>query len=449
MILRRLFAIGLVGTLVWCCDASRQASSNQTSDTTPKKKSDDSDEVVIEISPEIIRTDEPFCTEIHGLKPGALIRVRLVGASTNGEWRSEIEIAADDVGTVDLERDAPISGSYTFADPMGLLWSMVWTPVEDGTAVDYLALSSLTLGVLDEPGDELASTTIRRIYPTDELDYTLVSDDGLRADLFSPKDEPLGCVLVLGGSEGGRATYLATAIAFLGFEAFTPAYFGENGLPDELKAIPIESVEAALDDFLEICGRAQVSLWGVSKGAELAALLAAERPDAFNAVVLYSPSAVVNQGIYDGDGEISSWTIHGEALPFIPYDDDLIDYSSGLPDLFEGYRAPLSDRELVDAARIPVDRISAPILMVAGEDDGVWPAAMMAKMMETYRIETHTDHPDDQLRTYPGAGHGVSYPYWPLTISYGMVKGGTVEGDANATTDAWQASFEFLARANK
>ena len=39
-------------------------------------------------------------------------------------WRGEATFAADGDGVVDLDRSAPVSGSYGGADGMGLFWSM-------------------------------------------------------------------------------------------------------------------------------------------------------------------------------------------------------------------------------------------------------------------------------------------------------------------------------------
>jgi hypothetical protein len=60
-------------------------------------------------------------------------RVKLRATLTDGgdhTWQSEAEFVADEQGQVDLATQAPVSGSYRVASPMGPIWSM--KPLEKG-----------------------------------------------------------------------------------------------------------------------------------------------------------------------------------------------------------------------------------------------------------------------------------------------------------------------------
>ena len=50
--------------------------------------------VTIDISPEHIRSDEPFYTHISGLEPDTPVSLRLKGEGASGAWTSEVEIIA-------------------------------------------------------------------------------------------------------------------------------------------------------------------------------------------------------------------------------------------------------------------------------------------------------------------------------------------------------------------
>jgi dienelactone hydrolase len=115
------------------------------------------------------------------------------------------------------------------------------------------------------------------------------------------------------------------------------------------------------------------------------------------------------------------------------------------------YLANLADAAAVEACGIPVERIGGPVLLISGEDDALWPSALMGEMaLERLRRAAHP-YPDAHLR-YPGAGHLIGYPYLPTTVSVrrhpalgrALAYGGTPVGAAGATADAWPRVLAFL-----
>src|SRR6266851_5729279 len=60
-----------------------------------------------------------------------------------GVWHSTADFIANAAGVVDLQRDAPVSGSYAGVEPMGLLWSMV--PASAPTSFGGASLQPLTV----------------------------------------------------------------------------------------------------------------------------------------------------------------------------------------------------------------------------------------------------------------------------------------------------------------
>ncbi len=95
-------------------------------------------------------------------------------------------------------------------------------------------------------------------------------------------------LLILGGSEGGHgpAFHFAAAFAKRGFASLGLAYFGDPGLPATLENVPLEYFAKAIDWLSAQPGvdPARIGVFGGSKGAE-AALLIAARDRRITAVV--------------------------------------------------------------------------------------------------------------------------------------------------------------------
>ncbi len=134
----------------------------------------------------------------------------------------------------------------------------------------------------------------------------------------------------------------------------------------------------------------KIGLVGTSKGGEAALLVGATYGE-IRAVVAYSPSHVVFQGIdeawSDASAAKSSWTLYGEPVPYVPFRTDNVSierygFYLGL------YLASIQDRQAVERAVIPVERINGPMLLVSGADDAIWPSSMMCERV-VERLKRH------------------------------------------------------------
>lgn len=251
-------------------------------------------------------------------------------------------------------------------------------------------------------------------------------------------------VVVIGGSEGGvgGSGRLAGALADAGFAALAVGYFGMDGLPEQLTSIPLERFNAAIAWFsTQPQVRGQVALMGASKGAEAALLVAARTPD-LAAVVAATPTHVAWQGLDMGAwSDVPSWTRGGAAIPYVRYNSD----GTFWP-LVEMYSRSLRDQAAVTAARIPVADITAPLLLVSGEKDQMWPAYAMAldivKNMRAARPDAVVEH-----LSYADAGHAViGLPFDPESPNAQrlIALGGSLEGNLAARRDGWPKVIEFL-----
>jgi acetyl esterase/lipase len=248
-------------------------------------------------------------------------------------------------------------------------------------------------------------------------------------------------VLILSGSSGRLETERARVLAEQGAAVLPFQHFGVPGRPAELSEIPLESFTPALD---ELAAQSEhLAVLGLSKGAE-AALLLATRDPRVTAVAALSPTPVVWAGL-SGDFATSSWSEAGKSLPFVPYDKTWTGDAGAVgPVEYKGlYQQSLrtfADR--VEAATIPVERITGRVLLTAGADDKLWPAAAFVTAIADRRAAHH-------LRTEvlidPLAGHRLRFPgEQPVAPSTRLAHGGTPEADAAFGSRVWPRLLELL-----
>ncbi|MFF5217642.1 acyl-CoA thioesterase/bile acid-CoA:amino acid N-acyltransferase family protein [Micromonospora sp. NPDC000442] len=373
----------------------------------------------LDVAPAVALVDQPVRVRVSGLAARERVVVAAAAQDHSGRrWRAEATFVADADGVVDVSQDAPVDGSYSGVDPMGLFWSMdpldgdasYFAPAWPHLRRDFPVRLSATGGER-----EPAAATVRRDWTAGEVSFTELTPttDGVRGLLVLPPPEVprRRGVLWFGGSEGGvGGLYDAPLLASRGHPVLCLGYFGASGLPDSLHDIPLEYFVTAAELLAPYSG-GEVVVTGYSRGTEAALLLAQQRPDLVRAVVVYAPSSVVHLGYpYSG---APAWTYRGRPVP---------------------------------TGRMPVDRIDGPVLAVAGEDDQLWDAP-------TYAAELllALGGPPHRALFYPDAGHGVgTFPYLPSkTVHQGRTgthnHGGTRAGDAAARRDGWSEVLAFLA----
>jgi dienelactone hydrolase len=280
-----------------------------------------------------------------------------------------------------------------------------------------------------------------------------IDDSGIVGVVFEPAEQSEGFVVMLGGSFGGVPEAPARRLAEHGLTAFALGYFGAPGLPPALVEVPTESVQHGIEWFRETyAANHAVGVLGFSKGAELALVIAAQLGETVGAVVAVAPSHVVWFGLKppgaDGDprSECSSWSRGRVGLPFLPRSPELkpVFTEKGLrTDVF--FDPTAYEPEAVEAARIPVERIAGPLLLLAGDDDHQWPALPM--MDEVVRHMGKRGRAAEVTRVvYPGAGHAFLVQDFlpPPGVGPAFDYGGTIEADRLAGEDSWRRIAGFL-----
>ncbi len=402
----------------------------------------------ITVTPESAIIDTPLRVIVDGLQPGQDFLVRaIVRLDPQKALISQARYRADAEGKLEIE-----NGTYQLGS-MRLLWSTV-----EGASPSRLENDQARPFRPPEPFDVLfevevdsrvvSNARVSRLFVQPTVTSVDVRNTGVVGRLFLPESkEKLPAVIVVGGSEGGydSAAFRAMLIASHGYAALAVAYFRAEGLPNELVAIPVETIGRACDylsNRAEIDG-GRIGVVGSSRGAELA-LLAATAIPTIKAVVAYSPSNSSWAALAPGP-QRAGWTLNSEPLPFVP---------NPPTELVSGFKqmssAPtpnlqgliLSYSHAVERASIPVEKINGAILLLAGKDDKVWPSSAMADLVIARLKEDRFRHLAEQM-SFDDAGHLINFPFLPTPSRVEL--GGTPEGLARADAESWKRVLEFIA----
>lgn len=456
--LRRGSRAGMVvAGLAWTCVAAcggRPAAPEATPETAR-----------LEVGPARALVDEPLTIRVSGAEPGERVTLRATMArAPEVVWQSSAVFVADAQGRIDLDKDAPVEGSYEGADAMGLVWSMTassdaWMKAPpDPLGTMHIRIEAERGGVL------FGEVEVDRLRVGEEVTRHEVNANGLVGVLFLPPGAaaatPVPGVLVLGGSEGGMREDTAALLASRGYATLALAYFAAGALPEKMENIPLEYFEKALQwmaDHEAIDGE-RLAVQGISRGGELALLVAAHYPEHVDAVVAHVPSGVVWPGI----GRLPpqpAWTRDGAALPSASLQFDAATGAeigrrmrSGEPiELAPLFRPGMADAAAMKAAEIPVERIRGPVLLISAKDDHLWPSTELSEIAVA-RLRAHQHPFPVEHLAYDAAGHLIMPPY-RITSMTAMVHpalnmklslGGTPAGAARANAESWPRVLSFL-----
>lgn len=400
---------------------------------------------LISISKENALVDEKINIKLSPLLPNEEIKLSLKTLDKFGNtWYSNALYLADEKGLLDIEKTAPIEGSYTGADSMGLFWSMtssfesMYIPPED--KLDY------TLEVVQN-NQVLEKKRFTR-YLFKDIEQTHVISEKLNALLCIPSKQVTSTLVIcLTGSNGGLSPERARLLASHGIPSCALGYFRGEYLPESLEEISLDKVIQSIEEVKRLypTNIDKIVLFGKSKGAELSLCLASYFPDVFDGVIASLPSSFV--WCSPNDHTKSSWTLKGTPLPFIPPAFNMND----LNDLTKAHLIALNEhKNHLEASCIPVERILCPILLLSAEDDKVWPSAVFGDLVEKKIIDTQ----DFKHCKYKDAGHILTPPYYPTTstkywhnvLKQFMETGGTTEGHHQANLQSWTEIKQFISK---
>ncbi len=390
--------------------------------------------------------DEPLSLKFEGLAPSQLARVQMTAVDKSRRtWRSSAVYDVDETGFLDIAKKHSIDGSYRGVDDQGLIWSM---RAEMGGTDGPFALSvdeGMDLIVSCVQGGELEiKYSIQRQIVSKNVSVSDFDKDGLVGRFYEPSSPAPNCIpfVYLGGSDGALKAEFPALLASHGIPALALAYFGQGDLPKFCAELPAEYFTKAIDELTKRTGHTQVNVGGLSKGGE-AAFLIASLDTRVHGLISWSGSPAAWEGIGPQGAGRSSWTVGGEPLPFLSFDRSAIEIESPLR-LAPGYAAVIKGarKAMFDLKARPLN-----VLMIAGDDDAMWPSAQLHRLAERYLAPGSTV----KNLVYPGAGHAIGVPGLPTTtievvhpaLNLMITTGGTPEANAKARAESWAEVVRF------
>jgi dienelactone hydrolase len=388
----------------------------------------------LEVVPNRVLSDESAVIRASGLQPAERIIIRAELVDGGGQpWASEAAFIADAQGIVDASKQAPVEGSYAGVSAMGLIWSM--KPAAKHVSMyehsEKLVPQTISFRLMRK-GEAVATAELEQVRFT-EGTRRIDVEGQLHGVLFVPNTNGRHPgVLVVGGSEGGVPLPKAAWLASHGFAALALAYFRYADLPRQLEAIPLEYFGRAIGWMMDQpdISADRIAVMGTSRGGELALQLGSLYPQ-IKAVVAYVP-ANVRYPACCINALAPAWTWHGAALSY--------------------QSARFRSQEAVMGAAIDVEQTHGPILLISGQDDGVWPSSMMADAAVARLKQHHFAYPVEHLK-YAHAGHAVGrpeiVPAWHGKVTHPVSGretdlGGTPAGDIQSSLDAIPKVLAFL-----
>jgi uncharacterized protein len=209
-------------------------------------------------------------------------------------------------------------------------------------------------------------------------------------------------VVGLGGSEGGNAwtsdrwkpkrdEFLKKGYAFLAL-----GYFGMDSIPEVLDRISVDAIHDAIVKASQHprIDRNRIILLGGSKGAELALLMASYYDDV-KAVIAIVPSHVTFPAL-TLSASTSSWMYREEEVPYVPVPWSAVSALTKR-DLRRAFELMLEDTAAVSAARIRIEKIKGPIMLMSATQDEMWPSKEMSDEMVEYLSKNKFNFPVEHV----------------------------------------------------
>lgn len=408
--------------------------------------------------------DEELIIKVVGAKKNTKVTIH---ASTYDEkhkkFSSYANFVTNEEGTANVSQQ-PIAGTYVEADPSGLFWSMEHSGSKLGDYYEKNNADKISIDlILQVEGKEVDAVTINRYFYMEDTIKETVQHGKTIGTLFHPKRKgQYPAVLILSGSDGGAQEHAAALLATKGYTTLALAYFGVEGLPKDLENIPLEYFQEAtkwLKNHPYVNG--DINLMGHSRGGELALLLGATFDD-YQSIIASAPSAYMTPGMKNGIfSPVPSWTSNQQTLVNVKFKFRFKTITSMLKNWI--LKKPISylsiwddtlkKQKALEKARIPVENIHSPMLLIAGEGDQLWPSSQYVKIMEANLQNTKWSKSNRYLY-YENAGHFLSFPYSLVNLPANvfmniggkmtMTFGGSKRGNAEAAKDSWKQILTFL-----
>lgn len=351
------------------------------------------------------------------------------------KWQSSAVFLTSADGEIILSQSPAIRGDYSGINQMALferLHPEKMIRSSTTTRFNEIPLNDSFDCQLFVYQDEqlLGKCSFKRYYLQKNLTFQNVTLERAVGRVFYGKEwKKAPAIIVLSGSEGGieKAQNIAQLLASRGYVTLALAYFGIDGLSNQLKRIPLEIIEEALNYLknLKCVDSNRIGLYGRSKGAEFG-LLAACYFNALKVLVLNAPTDCVFEGINGiWPSGTSSWTYRGLELAYTKF--------QWLHYLFEIFTRKRKLHKN-DASLFPVEKLTSSVLFIASIADEVWDAYGAVKNIRS-RVGSDCKY---AFLVTPHLGHMNTVSYQP-NLRYKKMDPDLLQED---TRISWNATLE-------
>lgn len=418
----------------------------------------------ISITPNNCLADDEVKIHVQGLQSNQKVTLYAVlERSDVGNFDSYAHYTASQDGTIDLGKDISTGGTYTGIEPMGLFWSM--KPSKNMRPTDRFLVNDIenpivtSFRVFDShlkyeyflsseywsTGEALAKAFVRRWYKRPEVRRVPVRWKKVRGILFIPKGKGPFPALIdifgLAGRYGRLIEYRASLFASRGYLCLALAYFDYDDLPTYWNGdgVDLEYFEEA-KDFLQSrpeTNQNEIGIVGTSFGGMLALACASYIPGFKCAVSINGPVFVYRTNMrYKGRtwepkfGNLdNTFEENGAVAEKYCFDDD--------------YDFERNGNSLIDFCGS-----NKSFLFIFGKDDNAFNNVKAAAVTEKLIQKGNGDY---KIVSYPGAGHFLEPPHFPLTsktyfkfLTTYRSWGGQPKEHARAQELAWTEILSFL-----
>ncbi|XP_028286752.1 acyl-coenzyme A thioesterase 4-like [Parambassis ranga] len=412
--------------------------------------------VKVSVQPSRGLVDEKFVVLVQNAFPGFQLTVHAHHQCEDGHgWEAFGHYTADATGTVNVSEDPSLGGTYSGAEPMGLLWSLrpvpgskpglrmrkknVQTPMEITVSVYQ---GHQTEGFVDQV--PLTGVVVERWYMAPGVQRIPITEDGLTATLFLPSGPgPFPGLLDLWGGGGQLVEYRAALLASHGIASLALDYLTPKITMETGKMVDNQYFETAyrvLQQHPKVLG-SRIAMLGLCFGTSITLKMAVYS----QVVKLRCVVCISGSHVQPVDGNLE------QILSFFKKNADKSCFNEDNEVIWRDLLLPIpTDPSL----KVDVGRLQCPLMLVVGEDDQNCPAYESAMDMKEMMERAGNSHLLTIL-SYPNAGHLIEPPHTPHARSSSLrtigsrhmlmaLWGGQTAEHSRAQEDSWKKMLAFL-----
>lgn len=225
---------------------------------------------------------------------------------------------------------------------------------------------------------------------TKEFHYTA---DGFEAKLYDAQNSDDRLLIVIQGLKGLELPEkYAQLFSGKGYSTLALQYYGAEGQPDNMRAIPLEQFQRAVDSLKSYDGGRfkRFGIYGNSKGAGMALLAASVVPDISLVIAASSFGHIMQGNGKDNESSCKAMvSFNGKDFPYVPAEHI---FSSFMKRCFKEHNIRTLyffdewDKKGTEENEIPVENIKGDILFLTSTHDESVPAKRDAELL-TARLE--------------------------------------------------------------